>query len=98
MKTLRILIALVCLFALGAAAKTLTPAYSLATSGGTVTGATYRQVTFIFSSDYQGNVLGASWTWAAGGTYTWNAYQPADNIDDIVYTVTAGNIKIITLK
>lgn len=96
MKT-RILIALVCLFTIVAQAKTLIPAYTLATTSGTISGP-YKQVTMVFSSDYTGNVLGASFTWAAGGTLTFFANQSSDNIDDIVYTVTAGNIKIITLK
>ncbi len=73
-----------------------TPAITVATASGSVAAGT-RKMTMIFSSDFTGTVLGASISGVNDRSLTIDA--PArDTLAAIAYTITAGNIRIITVS
>lgn len=72
------------------------PTITTATTSGTVA-AGCRQVIFIFSADFTGTVLGATFAGANDSSVAMAA-QTGDALTAIVYTVTAGNIRIVQVR
>lgn len=55
----------------------------------------YRDVLFIFSSDYTGNVASTAYT-GADGSIEFSS-NPPDTLGSIDYTVTTGSIRIVSI-
>lgn len=62
-------------------------------TGGTVAAGAY-SITFIFSSDYTGNVDGVAYDGANDATITVTA-PGSDTLDAVAYTVTTGTLRIV---
>ena len=74
---------------------TRTPAFTAATSSGTVT-AGAKSVTFIFSTDFAGTILGTTIDLSTMGSITFTA-PSGDTLSAIAYTRSAGTIYIQTI-
>ena len=72
-----------------------TPAMVLATTSGTVA-AGAKVVEFIFSSSFTGTVLGVAFAGATDSSEKFTA-PGNDTLGAIVYTVTAGSVRIMTI-
>lgn len=82
--------------AAGAAATAVTPTISTVTTSGNVTAGS-RSCTLIFSSNFAGTVLGATY---AGGTDAAQAFVAPSGctLSAIAYTITAGSIRIVDIR
>jgi hypothetical protein len=81
---------------MSATATARTPTISSASTSGSVT-AGARKITFIFSSDFTGTVLGVAFT-GANDTYV-NIDAPGnDTLTAVAYTVTAGSVRILKVQ
>ena len=72
-----------------------TSAISVVTTSGTVT-AGAKEVEFIFSSTYTGNILGVAFTGASDSSLRFVA-PTFDTLGAIAYTVTAGSFRLKTI-
>lgn len=79
----------------GLGASTSTPVITTASASGTVA-AGFRQATFIFSPDFAGTVLGATFAGAADATLSLEA-PGGSLLAAVPYTRTAGSARIVTL-
>jgi len=79
----------------GTGAGTSTPVITTVSASGTVA-AGFRKVTFIFSADFAGTVLGATFDGATDASLSLEA--PVGSVlAAVAYTRSAGSIRIITL-
>lgn len=73
-----------------------TPTITTAVASGAVPAGT-RKLTFIFSSDFTGTVLGAAFTGASDASVTIDA-PAGDTLGEVAYTVTSGSIRIVAVQ
>ncbi len=73
-----------------------TPEGTTVTTSGTVTQGC-RKLTFIFSTNFTGTVLGVTYSGANDASISYDA-PTGDIIKAVPYTVTAGNIRIIDIR
>jgi hypothetical protein len=74
----------------------LSPSIASVTTGGTIA-AGKRYVEFIFSSDFAGSILGATFAGPRDLSYSLPFLPPGDSYGAIVYTISAGSARIVSL-
>lgn len=72
-----------------------TPTITTVTGSGTVAAGS-RKLTFVFSSDFAGSVLGATFSGPTDNSVTIDA-PSGDTLGAVIYTVTAGSVRIIQI-
>ena len=75
---------------------TVAPTITLVAESGTIP-AGAKSLTFIFSSDFAGTVLGVAFAGGADSTISLTA-PVGDTLTAVVYTVSAGSYRLITIK
>ena len=78
-----------------AGGKSVTPAIANVSSSGTVA-AGARSLTFIFSPDFAGTILGVAFAGGVDDDFTIST-SGRDYLTAVAYTVTAGSLKILSL-
>jgi hypothetical protein len=79
----------------GAVGTQQTPTITTAAGSGTVA-AGKRRIEFIFSSDFAGTVLGATFSGSRNLTLDFPLLPPGDSYAAVAYTVTAGSVLIVS--
>ncbi len=90
------LLLILCLAPIAEAQRIRTPSIVTAVVSGSVPEGA-RKVTFLFSSDFAGTVLGATFSGAANSFLTIDA-PDGDTLGAIAYTRTAGTIRIVAVR
>ncbi len=90
------LLLILCIAPITQAGMIRTPSITTAVVSGTVREGA-RKVTFLFSTDFAGTVLGATFSGAANSFLTIDAPND-DTLGAIAYTRTAGTIRIVEVR